>query len=59
MPLSGIAQKKLFFVSRIIPGASEDDVKNHLSSKLNFFRTEPTVLKFKFKQKREISSFKI
>jgi len=36
-----------------------NDVKNHLSRKLNIFRTEQTVLKCKFRQRREISSFKI
>ncbi|XP_070067647.1 uncharacterized protein [Drosophila takahashii] len=59
MPLSGVAQKKLIFVSRLNPGASEEDVKNYLSSKLNVSRSVLTVLKFKFKQRREISSFKI
>jgi len=47
MLLSGIAQKKLTFVSRLNPGASKDDGKNR--SKLNISRTELTVLKFKFK----------
>ncbi|XP_070068098.1 uncharacterized protein [Drosophila takahashii] len=57
MPLSGVAQKKLIFVSRLNPGASEEDVKNYLSSKLNVSRSVLTVLKFKFKQRRALRQF--
>ncbi|KAH8347655.1 hypothetical protein KR059_006669, partial [Drosophila kikkawai] len=45
--------------SRLNPGASEGDVKTHLSSKLNVSVTEFSVSKFNFKQRRDISSFKI
>ncbi|KAH8355803.1 hypothetical protein KR084_006879, partial [Drosophila pseudotakahashii] len=58
-PLVGVAPKRFIFVSRLNPGASENDGKTHLSSKLNISGTEITVSKFNFKQRREISSFKI
>ncbi|KAH8285934.1 hypothetical protein KR054_007431 [Drosophila jambulina] len=58
-PLAGVAPKKFAFVSRLNPGASEHDVKTHLSNKFNISCTEFTVSKFNFKQRREISSFKI
>ncbi|KAH8393178.1 hypothetical protein KR200_009134 [Drosophila serrata] len=49
----------LVFVSRLNPDTTVKDVAIHLSNKLNVPLTEFSVLKFNFKQKRDISSFKI
>ncbi|KAH8372548.1 hypothetical protein KR200_003702 [Drosophila serrata] len=58
-PLAGVAPKRLVFVSRLNPDATVKDVAIHLSNKLNVPLTEFSVSKFNFKQKRDISSFKI
>ncbi|XP_070072696.1 uncharacterized protein [Drosophila takahashii] len=58
IPLSGVIQKSIF-VSRLNPEATAEDVKIYLCDKLLAPDNAISVYKFNFKQKRNISSFKI
>ncbi|KAH8318225.1 hypothetical protein KR067_000410 [Drosophila pandora] len=59
LSLRAVSPRKALFVSRLMPDATVDDVRSHLSNHLKVAPNELAVFKFNFKHKRSISSFKI